>query len=102
MFKTISTLSQETRNPIDDDDDGTIDRITHYAYDDDGNRTRAEIGFDADGNINLTRFDDDADGNFDRIEAYTYNSDGTRIRIRFDEWLCENSLGNASISVDLI
>ncbi len=123
MFKTISTLSQETRTPIDTDgdgtidriefdldgdgiidrtvhldaegrwereerdvdDDGTIDRITHYAYDDDGNRTRAEIDFGADGNINQTRFDDDADGNFDRIEAYTYNSDGNRTRTRFDD-----------------
>ena len=29
MFKTIPTLSQQTRNPIDEDGDGTIDRIAH-------------------------------------------------------------------------
>ncbi len=53
MFKTIPTLSQETRTPIDTDGDGTPDRF--------------EVDTDGDGNIDRIEFDPDQDGNIDRI-----------------------------------
>ena len=65
MFKTISTLSQETRTPIDTDGDGIPDR---FAVDTDG-----------DGNIDRIEFDPDQDGNIDRITHYAFDDeDGTR------------------------
>ena len=54
MFKTIPTLSQETRTPIDTDGDGTPDRF--------------EVDTDGDGNIDRIEFDPDQDGNIDRSE----------------------------------
>ena len=62
------------RVELDADDDGNIDRIDHYTFDDDGNRS-------------LTRrnFDDDGDGNIDRSEAYVHDGDGNRIRTAFDD-----------------
>ena len=70
MFKTISTLSQETRTPIDTDGDGIPDR---FAVDTDG-----------DGNIDRIEFDPDQDGNIDRITHYAFDDDGNRIRTRID------------------
>ena len=89
MFKTISTLSQETRTPIDTDGDGIPDR---FEVDTDGNGTidRIEFDPDQDGNIDrIAHLDDDGrwvrvdrdlddDGNIDRITHYGFDSGGTR------------------------
>ena len=80
------------------DDDGTIDRITHYAFDSDGNRreTRRDVDLDDDGNIDRTvhlnadgrwerdERDDDDDGFIDRIIHYAFDSDGNRSVTRRD------------------
>ena len=84
MFKTIPTLSQETRTPIDTDGDGIPDRF-EVDTDGDGNIDRIEFDPDQDGNIDRSEYDDDADGTIDRSETYTYNSDGNLIRTEFDD-----------------
>ena len=110
MFKTIPTLSQETRTEVDTDGDGNIDRI-EFDPDQDGNIDRiahldeegrwvqvdrdmdddgtidciTHYGFDSGGNRRVTRkeFDLDDDGTIDRSEAYIYVGDN-RTRIDFD------------------
>ena len=82
MFKTISTLSQETRTPIDTDGDGTIDRIE---FDTDGDGTPDRIvHLNADGRWERVELDADDDGNIDQINHYTFDDDGNRIRTRID------------------
>ena len=79
-FYTHNADSIRTRVDFDDDADGMIDRITHYAFDGDGNRrvTRRDADLDDDGTIDRTvhlnaegrwervERDDDDDGNIDR------------------------------------
>ena len=89
MFKTIPTLSQETRTPIDTDGDGIPDRF-EVDTDGDGNIDRIEFDPDQDGNIDrIAHLDDDGrwvqvdrdlddDGNIDRITHYAFDSGGTR------------------------
>ena len=82
MFKPISTLSQETRTPIDTDGDGTIDRIE---FDTDGDGTPDRIvHLNADGRWERVELDADDDGNIDQIDHYTFDDDGNRIRTRID------------------
>ena len=82
MFKPISTLSQETRTPIDTDGDGTIDRIE---FDTDGDGTPDRIvHLNADGRGERVELDADDDGNIDQINHYTFDDDGNRIRTRID------------------
>ena len=52
------------------DDDGTIDRITRYAFDTDGNRsvTRRDADLDDDGTIDRT-VHLNADGRWERVET---------------------------------
>ena len=80
------------------DDDGIINRITHYAFDDGGTRrvTRREIDLDDDGTINRTvhlnaegrwerlEQDLDDDGFIDRITHYAFDDGGTRRVTRRD------------------
>ena len=89
MFKTIPTLSQETRTPIDTDGDGTPDR---FEVDTDGDGTIDRIEFDRDNNGNIEQIvhldddgrwgrvdrDVDEDGNIDRITHYAFDDDGNR------------------------
>ena len=60
------------RNEIDEDGNGTIDRVEIYTLDVNGNRTR-------------TDFDDDNDSTIDRRESYTLDASGNRTRIEFDD-----------------
>ena len=83
---------------LDADDDGTIDRITHYAFDSDGNRrvTRREVDLDDDGTIDRrahlnaegrwerVELDVDDDGFIDRIDHFAFGGDGTRRVTRRD------------------
>ena len=105
-------MPEGTRTPIDDDGDGTIDRI-EFDFDEDGNidRTvhlnadggweRVERDDDDDGTIDRTvhrntdgsrpqtinriDFDDDGDGTTDRSVFYTHNADRNRIQTGFDD-----------------
>ena len=105
----MPTIPPGTRTPIDDDGDGTIDRIE---FDDDGDGTidrtvhlnadgrweRVERDDDDDGTIDRTvhrntdrsntlnriDFDDDGDGITDRSAFYTQNADNNRIQTGFD------------------
>ena len=103
-------MPEGTRTPIDDDGDGTIDRI-EFDFDEDGNidRTvhlnadggweRVERDDDDDGTIDRTvhrntdgtktinriDFDDDGDGTTDRSVFYTHNADNNRTRTGFDD-----------------
>ena len=95
MFKTISTLSQETRTPIDTDGDGIPDR---FEVDTDGDGNIDRIEFDRDNNGNIEQIahldeagrwvqvdeDTDEDGNIDRITHYAFDSDGNRSVTRRD------------------
>ena len=107
---TMPTMPEGTRTPIDDDGDGTIDRI-EFDFDEDGNidRTvhlnadggweRVERDDDDDGTIDRTvhrntdgsltinriDFDDDGDGTTDRSVFYTHNADRNRIQTGFDD-----------------
>ena len=97
MFKTISTLSQETRTPIDTDGDGTIDRIE---FDTDGDGTPDRIVYlNADGRWERVELDADDDGNIDQIDHYTFDDDGNRIRTRIDFDLDDD--GNINRTVHL-
>ena len=108
----MPTIPPGTRTPIDDDGDGTIDRI-EFDFDEDGNidRTvhlnadggweRVERDDDDDGTIDRTvhrntdgsrpqtinriDFDDDGDGTTDRSVLYTHNADNNRTRTEFDD-----------------
>ena len=106
----MPTMPEGTRTPIDDDGDGTIDRI-EFDFDEDGNidRTvhlnaeggleRVERDDDDDGTIDRTvhrntdgsktinriDFDDDGDGTTDRSVFYTHNADRNRIQTGFDD-----------------
>ena len=87
-----------TRVERDLDDDGTINRITHYAFDDGGRRrvTRRDFDRDDDGNIDRRvhlnaegrwqrlEQDMDDDGTIDRITHYAFDDGGTRRVIRRD------------------
>ena len=103
-------MPEGTRTPIDDDGDGTIDRI-EFDFDEDGtiDRTvhlnaeggleRVERDDDDDGTIDRTvhrntdgtntinriDFDDDGDGTTDRSVFYTHNADRNRIQTGFDD-----------------
>ena len=80
------------------DDDGNIDRITHYAFDDGGTQrvTRREVDLDDDGIIDRTvhlnadgrrerlEQDMDDDGFIDRITHYAFDEDGRRSVTRRD------------------
>ena len=108
----MPTIPPGTRTPIDDDGDGTIDRI-EFDFDEDGNidRTvhlnadgrweRVERDDDDDGTIDRTvhrntdgsrpqtinriDFDNDGDGTTDRSVLYTHNADNNRTRTEFDD-----------------
>ena len=106
----MPTIPPGTRTPIDDDGDGTIDRI-EFDFDGDGtiDRTvhlnadgrweRVERDDDDDGTIDRTvyrntdgsgtlnriDFDDDGDGTTDRSVFYTHNADNNRTRTGFDD-----------------
>ena len=106
----MPTIPPGTRTPIDDDGDGTIDRI-EFDFDEDGNidRTvhlnadgrweRVERDDDDDGTIDRTvyrntdgsgtlnriDFDNDGDGTTDRSVFYTHNADNNRTRTGFDD-----------------
>ena len=87
-----------TRVERDLDDDGTINRITHYAFDDGGRRrvTRRDFDRDDDGNIDRRvhlnaegrwqrlEQDMDDDGTIDRITHYAFDDGGNRRVIRRD------------------
>ena len=82
IFKTIPTLSQQTRTPIDDDDDGNIDRIE---FDTDGDGIIDRIAhLDAEGRWERVEWDLDDDGTIDRITHYAYDDDGNRTRAEVD------------------
>ncbi len=110
MFKTISTLSQETRTPIDTDGDGIPDR---FEVDTDGDGNIDRIEFDRDNNGNIEQIahldeadrwvqvdeDTDEDGNIDRITHYAFDSDGNRSVTRRDADLDDD--GNIDRTVHL-
>ncbi len=110
MFKTISTLSQETRTPIDTDGDGIPDR---FEVDTDGDGNIDRIEFDRDNNGNIEQIahldaegrwvqvdgDTDEDGNIDRITHYAFDSDGNRRVTRRDADLDDD--GNIDRTVHL-
>ncbi len=89
MFKTIPTLSQEVRTPIDTDGDGIPDRF-EVDTDGDGTIDRIEFDPDQDGNIDrIAHLDEDGrwvqvdrdlddDGTIDRITHYGFDSGGTQ------------------------
>ena len=68
-------MPEGTRTPIDDDGDGTIDRI-EFDFDEDGNIDRT-AHVNADGRWERVERDLDDDGNIDRIDHYTFAADGT-------------------------
>ncbi len=110
MFKTISTLSQETRTPIDTDGDGTPDRfevdtdgdgnIDRIEFDRDNNGTIEQIAhLDAEGRWVRVDGDTDEDGNIDRITHYAFDSGGNRSVTRRDADLDDD--GNIDRTVHL-
>ena len=71
----MPTIPPGTRTPIDDDGDGTIDRI-EFDFDEDGTIDRT-VHLNADGRWERVERDVDDDGNIDRIDHYTFDDDGT-------------------------
>ena len=97
MFKTIPTLSQETRTPIDTDGDGTPDRF-EVDTDGDGNIDRI-AHLDEEGRWVQVDRDLDDDGTIDRITHYAFDEDGNRRVTRRDEDLDDD--GNIDRTIHL-
>ncbi|MBN1832244.1 MAG: hypothetical protein JW896_09050 [Deltaproteobacteria bacterium] len=60
------------RNEFDNDNDGFMDEITYYFYDSNGNRIRNE-------------FDNDNDGFMDEVRYFTYDSNGNQTSLEVDD-----------------
>ena len=96
------------------DDDGTIDRITHYAFDDGGTQrvTRREVDLDDDGIIDRTvhlnadgrreraERDMDDDGFIDRITHYAFDEDGRRSVTRRDADLDDDGIIDRTVHLN--
>jgi YD repeat-containing protein len=65
------TRGKLTRELVDEDGDGTDDRIIRYTYDSDGRQVRREV-------------DDDGDGAIDEVEAWQYDARGKLVRSTTD------------------
>jgi hypothetical protein len=94
MGKWVTTVKES-----DIGNDGTIDRVTNYTYDANGNLTKEEYDadndgtidevtyytYDANGNLIKEEYDADNDGTIDSVRYYTYDADGKRIKREEDE-----------------
>ena len=92
-IKAVSTIK------INDNNDGTPDRILTYTYDANGNLTREEVDnngggtpdriltytYDANGNLTREEVDDSGFSTQDSINTYTYDANGNLTREEIDE-----------------
>ena len=87
-----------TKSEDDMDNDGTIDHVSYYIYDANGNRTKEEwdqdndgtidgVGYctyDTNGNMTKKEWDSDNDGTIDRVFYYTYDANGNKTKQEYD------------------